>query len=212
MGSANYFKYNGKTFIVVGSYDYYLHCIDAETGKGSWKYESNNFVNGAAAIGQDMAMFGGCDGYLHMVDLVNGQSKDKLEVATYIAGSVTFNDNLVFTGDYDGLFSCIDLPTKTIKWQFNNPTSSLPILGSPSVNGNMVIIGGQDKYMRCFDKDSGEQKWSFNAGGRIDASPVITRNEVIAVTMDGMMYILDIEKQIHPIVVPILWLEMKLID
>jgi len=192
MGSANYFYRNKKLFIVVGSYDYYLHCVEGETGKGVWKYESDNFVNGAAAIENGIAMFGGCDGFLHMVNLENGKSNYRLEVATYIAGSVTVSDNLAFTGDYDGLFSCIDLDKKEIKWQYDNPSSSLPFLASPAVSGDFVVIGSQDKRMRCFNKNTGELMWSFNAGGRIDASPVIGKNIVIASTMDGMLYLLNL--------------------
>ena len=193
MGSANYFEFNNKKYIVVGSYDFFLHCIEAESGRGVWKYESDNFVNGAAAIGRGLAMFGGCDGYLHMVNVENGKSQAKLEVATYIAGSVTINGNLAFTGDYDGLFTCIDLDNNTIKWQYDNPSSGLPILGSPSVDDKRVIIGGQDKYVRCFEKENGREVWSFNAGGRIDASLVIVRDLLIAVPMDGMIYILNVE-------------------
>lgn len=192
MGSVNYYYQNKKLYLVVGSYDYYLHCVDGSSGKAVWRYESDNFINGAAAIENGIAMFGGCDGFLHMVNLKNGLAKDKIEVATYIAGSLAISDNLAFTGDYDGLFSCIDLNKKAIKWQFNNPSSNLPILGSPSVAGDMVVIGGQDKRLRCFNKKSGEQLWEFNAGGRMDASPVIVRNMVIAVTMDGMLYLVNL--------------------
>lgn len=192
MGSPNFFYMNNKLYILVGSYDYFLHCVDAKTGKSIWKYESDNFINGAPAIGNDMAMFGGCDGFLHMVNLANGSVKDKLEVATYIAGSITYSENLAFTGDYDGLFSCIDLNKKEIKWQFDNPSSNLPILASPSVTDGKVVIGGQDKYLRCFD-DNGKQLWSFNAGGRLDASPVIVKNIVLAATMDGFLYALHLK-------------------
>lgn len=191
MGSANFFFIKNKLYIIVGSYDYFLHCVDGETGINVWKYESDNFINGAPAIGNNMAMFGGCDGFLHMVDLETGKVSSKLEIATYIAGSITIEDNLAFTGDYDGLFSCIDLNKKEIKWQFDNPSSNLPILGSPSVTNNKVVIGGQDKYLRCFD-DVGDQIWSFNAGGRLDASPVIVKNVVIAATMDGFLYALNL--------------------
>ena len=32
MGSANYWKSGSKTWLIVGSYDYNLHCVDAQTG------------------------------------------------------------------------------------------------------------------------------------------------------------------------------------
>jgi outer membrane protein assembly factor BamB len=192
MGSPNY-VYNGdQLYILVGSYDYFLHCVEASKGQGIWKYESDNFINGAPAIADNKAMFGGCDGFLHMVNLTTGKAEDKLEVATYIAGSVAIADQLVFTGDYDGLFTCIDLGKKEIKWQFDNPSSSLPILGSPSVHDKRVVIGGQDKFLRCFNFD-GQEIWSFNAGGRLDASPLIVKNEVVAVTMDGFIYVLNLK-------------------
>jgi eukaryotic-like serine/threonine-protein kinase len=58
-------KWSGKWgVVVVGSYDYYLHGIDAATGKGLWKYEADNFLNGAPAIYDGVAVFGGCDGLL----------------------------------------------------------------------------------------------------------------------------------------------------
>jgi len=191
MGSPNYVYLKNKLYILVGSYDYYLHCIDGATGKIVWKYESNNFINGAPAIGNNMAMFGGCDGYLHMVNLESGKADYKLEVATYIAGSVAIAGNLAFTGDYDGLFSCLDLNKKEIKWQFDNPSSNLPILASPSLANDKVVIGGEDKYLRCFDMN-GKQIWSFNAGGRLDASSVIVKNVVIAATMDGLLYAVNL--------------------
>jgi len=191
MGSPNFFYRKNKLYILVGSYDYFLHCVDGETGKNVWKYESNNFINGAPAIGNNLAMFGGCDGFLHMVNLETGKADYTLEVATYIAGSVAVSDNLAYTGDYDGLFSCLDLNKKEIKWQFDNPSSNLPILGSPSISSGKVVIGGQDKYLRCFDIN-GKEIWSFNAGGRLDASPVIVRNVAIAATMDGLLYALNL--------------------
>lgn len=194
MGSANYFSKNNKFYLVVGSYDYYLHCMEAETGNLAWKYEADNFINGAPSIGLNAAMFGGCDGFLHMVNLENGEARNQIEVATYIAGSAAVSGDLAFTGDYDGMFSCIDLKNKKIKWQWNNPSSNLPILGSPSIANNKVVIGGQDKYMRCFNKNTGALLWSYNAGGRLDASPVIAKNMVISATMDGMLYILSLDK------------------
>ena len=56
-----------------------------------------------------------------------------------------------------------------------------------------MIIGGQDKNLYCFEGNTGNLVWSFNAGGRIDASPVIVRDQVLAATMDGMLYLVDLD-------------------
>ena len=55
-GAPNFWKGSGKTYILIGSYDYYLHCVDANSGKNVWKYESNNFINGAVSINNNKAI------------------------------------------------------------------------------------------------------------------------------------------------------------
>src|SRR2546425_4803149 len=39
-----------KTNIVIGSYDFKLHCVDAATGKTNWVYETGNYINGSPAV------------------------------------------------------------------------------------------------------------------------------------------------------------------
>ncbi|MEP6663362.1 MAG: PQQ-binding-like beta-propeller repeat protein, partial [Verrucomicrobiota bacterium] len=38
------------TRILIGSYDYRLHCVDATTGKSNWVYETGNYINGSPAV------------------------------------------------------------------------------------------------------------------------------------------------------------------
>ncbi|MDH5400040.1 MAG: PQQ-like beta-propeller repeat protein, partial [Cyclobacteriaceae bacterium] len=149
--------------------------------------------NGTPAVGQGAAFFGGCDGYLHMVNLETGELRKQIELATYIAGSTALSGNFAFTGDYDGLFTCTNIETGKVKWQWDNPESSLPILASPAITEKVVVIGGQDKHIRCFSKSSGALLWSFNAGGRVDASPVVVGGKIIVSTMDGMVYVLKLQ-------------------
>ena len=41
---------SGALRIVVGSYDFKVHCVDAATGKAAWTFETSNYVNGTPAI------------------------------------------------------------------------------------------------------------------------------------------------------------------
>jgi len=82
IGSANWWEAGGTTYILFGSYDYFLHCVDAQTGTVKWKYESDNFINGAPACFGGKTYFGGCDGFLHVVDIVTGKADKKIDVST----------------------------------------------------------------------------------------------------------------------------------
>jgi outer membrane protein assembly factor BamB len=157
-----------------------------------WKYETDNFINGAAACDQGKAIFGGCDGFIHMVDILTGRLDKKIDIATYIASSVAVSDMVAFTGDHDGKFSCVDLENEKILWTWTNDRARLPFLASPSVNQHVAVIGNEDKYTYCFDRATGELLWRFNSGARIHASPVIARDRVLVANLRGDLYIVDI--------------------
>lgn len=191
-GSPNYWKIGENLYILVGSYDFNLHCVDARSGKIKWKYESDNYINGAAACQSGIAVFGGCDGYLHLVDISSGTLKKKVEVATYVAGSASLSGNYAFVGDYDGKFTCLDMKAQKIIWQWKDETTNLPFICSPSVLKDRIITGNDNKYVYCLDKTSGKLLWKFNTGSRVEASAVASFNQVLIANMRGDLFILDV--------------------
>src|SRR6056297_1747633 len=154
MGSPNYWNRSGNSnpasgdgIVVIGSYDYFLHGINAENGRGLWKYETDNFINGTPAIYDGEAVFGGCDGLLHRVRVSDGKLISRQEVATYIAGSAAIDEGRTFVGDYDGKFSCLDIRNRSVVWEFKNSEAEQPIIASPSINRETVFIGSRDKFV-----------------------------------------------------------------
>jgi len=180
-----------SAILIIGSYDYYLHGIDAASGKGLWKYEADNFINGAPAIYDGKAVFGGCDGLLHQVEIRTGMVKSREPVATYVAGSVAVENGLTYVGDYDGKFTCVDLKNGTEVWSYSNEASQLPFIAAPSLSEKNVFIGNRDKFVYAFSKKDGKLLWKLNTRGRVDASPVLMKNGLLIVTMRGDVLILD---------------------
>jgi eukaryotic-like serine/threonine-protein kinase len=177
--------------VVVGSYDYFLHGIDAATGKGLWKYEADNFLNGAPAIYDGVAVFGGCDGLLHQVRVKDGTLVSRKEVASYIAGSVAVDRGLTYVGDYDGKFTCMELSSGKELWSYKDDATDLPFIAAPSLSNDRVFIGSRDRHVYAFDKKSGKLVWKVNAGGRVDASPVLVKDALVVATMRGDLKIMN---------------------
>ena len=193
MGAPVYWQSGNKRYVLVGSYDYSFYCLDAKTGKLKWKYETGNYINGAASIVGNLAIFGGCDGFLHMVNIETGKLKKKINVGTYVASSVTVDNNRAYTGDYDGKFSCVGLVEKKIVWKHQDDKATSPFIASPAVMNNYIIVGNRDKFLYCFDKNNGKIYWKQNMGGRIDASAVIASNKIVIPTMKGDLKIVNLK-------------------
>lgn len=190
-GNLHVKKAGNSGILVIGSYDYFLHGIDAATGEGLWKYEADNFINGTPAIYEGIAVFGGCDGLLHQVNVADGSLEKRQPVATYVAGSVAVDDWITYVGDYDGKFTCLNIREGKELWSFSNPNADLPFIASPSLSDNRVYIGNRDKYVYCFNRKDGELVWSVNTRGRVDASPVLVRNRLLVATMRGDLLLLE---------------------
>lgn len=190
-GRASWWSDGNRKYILVGSYDFYLHCIDAQTGRGVWKYESDNYLHSAVAVIDNIAVFGGCDGFLHVVDISRGTAVRTIELASYIAGSAALDNGSAYIGDYDGTFSRVDYNTGRILWQFKVPERELPFLASPSVAGNRIVIGNRDRNVYCLNKTNGEIIWKRNTGSRVDASTVADTKNVLVANRRGDLMLLS---------------------
>ncbi len=79
--------FEDRRAIVFGSYDGTLYCLDALTGEKITGFDSGYYLNGAAAIGEGMAVVGGCDTWLRVVDTRTGVQTDSLMLDNYIPAS-----------------------------------------------------------------------------------------------------------------------------
>jgi len=52
------------------------------------------------------------------------------------------------------------------------------------------VVGGRDKRVRALDAKTGKERWSFATPARIDASPVIAGDRVVAASLSGDLYVL----------------------
>ncbi len=179
------------TAVLVGSYDFKLHCVDAMTGRTNWVYETGNYINGSPAVADGLTAFGGCDGLLHVISLAEGKQVKEVEAGAYIAGSVALADGRAYFGQYQNEFLCVDLKEGKKAWTFHD--RNFPYFSSPAVTPEVVVFGGRDKLLHCVKRDSGQSLWSFPTRGKMDSSPAICGKKVIVGSDDGRLYLVSLD-------------------
>lgn len=76
------------------------------------------------------------------------------------------------------------------QWKIDLGNSITP----PVVSGETLIVADTDKHqIIALDVGTGRERWRFTAGGRIDSTPTIAGNAVVAGSADGYVYCLNIK-------------------
>jgi eukaryotic-like serine/threonine-protein kinase len=193
LGSVNYAKSpdGAATWLVFGSYDMFLHVVDAATGKVVFTTETENYINGTPAISKDgEVVFGGCDAYVRVVSLKERKESRKSESEAYIAGSVALDGSMGYVGNYGNQVLALSIKEGTVQWRYRD--RNFPYFSSPALTTNFAIIGGRDKRLHCIDREKGASVWTFQARGQVDSSPVICGESVVVGSEDGRLYCVNV--------------------
>ncbi len=177
--------------ILIGSYDFRLHCVDAATGQSNWVYETDNYINGSPAIADGKTVFGGCDGLLHVISVADGKKIKELDAGAYVAASVALADNRAYFGHYENEFLCIDLIDGKTLWRYKN--RDFPYMSSAAVTKDRVVVGGRDKLLHCLNRENGQKIWTFATQGKVDSSPVVAGDKVVVGSDDGRVYLVSLQ-------------------
>ena len=191
LGAANVWEEQGNIRVLIGSYDYFLHCMDGETGKKLWDLETENYINGSAAIFDTDVVIGACDGMVRVVKILTGEVKRKIEVGSYIAASIAMRDGIAYVGTYDNKFKAVSIDDGTIKWTYED--QEFPYVSSAAVTAEKVVFGGRDKRIHALERKTGRPVWVTAVRGRVDSPPVIAKDRVIVGCDDGRIYMLDLD-------------------
>ena len=181
-----------ETRAFVGSYDTFLYCVNAATGKEIWKIETGNAIVSTPSLAktgsQTAVIFGGCDNILHVVSALTGEKLQEQEVGAYIANSSAARDGVVYVGHYGGEVLALDLESGDRIWTH---TGGGEYQSSPAVSKDMVYIGGRDKKLIALNRIDGTLAWSFTTRRDVDASPVVCRDAVWIAGKDARLYALN---------------------
>ncbi len=191
-GGATWFREDGgATRLLVGSYDNFLHCIDADTGTAAWKSRADNYVNGSAAVADAGIVYGSCDGFLRIVDR-SGNVRARAELGNYIPKSPAVAGDAAYAATADGKLYRVALPAGTVAWMFAAGDDE-EFFSAPAVGDDLVVMAGRSGKLHCVRRKTGTAAGTpFRAGGGIDSSPVLAGDRAVFGCADGRIYIVAV--------------------
>jgi outer membrane protein assembly factor BamB len=183
-----------NNFVLFGSQDAMLYCLDAENGRLAWKFEGGDQIRCFPTIIDHFAFVAGCDSTLSMIDLADeGKVAAKVPIDSPTGCSPAILDGRAFFGTEGNVFLCVDPKEKKIVWRFEAEKHAAAFRSSAAVAKEAVVVGSRDKRVHALDPQTGKPLWSFAAKNRVDSSPVIVGRRVFVGSADGRIYALDLK-------------------
>jgi len=173
--------------VYFGSFDGYVHALDASTGEERWSFQTGGEVWSSPAVADGRVYIGSGDYYLYALNAVTGEQLWQFETGAQVNSSPTVADGVVYVGSTDGCVYAVDAATGKLLWRFQTEDW---VWSSPAVSGSIVYIGSRDKYVYALDAATGEERWRFQTGGTI-SPPAVAQGVAYITSGDGYAYALD---------------------
>ena len=173
-----------------------LSCRNKENGEERWQFHIEAPLRCTPTIAAGRAAVAGCDSKLHVIDVSNGKEIGAADIDAPTGATPAMKEDRIYFGTEGGTFYAMTFPTTgpanpTITWQYRDPQRNQPIRAAAAVGDQIVVYGSQGKSIYGLDPASGEEKWKLPTRSRIESSPVIAGNRVVAATAAGKIYLLD---------------------
>jgi outer membrane protein assembly factor BamB len=172
-----------------------LSCRNKQDGAERWQFHIEAPLRCTPTISAGRAAVAGCDSNLHWIDVANGKETEAVEIDAPTGSTPAMRSDRVFFGTEGGTFYAISEPAagkkSEVAWTFRDPQRNQPLRAAAAVNEELVVYGGQGKAIYGLDPTNGKEKWRVPTRSRVESSPVIVGNRVVAATAAGKIYLLD---------------------
>ena len=179
--------------VLFGSYDYYLYCLDAKTGKKKWAFEADSYVHCTPCVADGRAVIAGCDGDVRMIDVATGKEQAAAKTDGNFAASPAYADGHVFMGDMGGKYLAVRCRDAKVVWQFGGEDEDEhgdrdASFAAAAVSGERVVFASRSGKVFCVNGKTGKEIWAASAKDGVDSSPVIVGDRVFFGSDDGNLY------------------------
>ncbi len=181
---------DGRVF--VGATDGKLYTIDANTGKGSWLFDTQTIISGSPVIFNGVVYFGANDGRIFAVDTQTGAEvpnwRGGVKCSDEIAGAPAISSGMLYALTADQVLHAIALTTgkERAAVRLGGTVQSQ----SPVIDGDYVFAMSSNTLF-CFVARNLTQRWKIELPSDLVASPAVSADGIYVVTSDRKVYCLD---------------------
>jgi outer membrane protein assembly factor BamB len=173
-----------------------LSCRNKHDGKERWQFHIEAPLRCTPTIAGGRALLAGCDSVLHLIDVTDGKEVGTVDIDGPTGSTPAMRDGRTFFGTESGTLFAINVPAEkeakaTVAWTYRDPQRNHPIRAAAALDKQVVIYGSQGKAIYGLDPATGDEKWKLPTKSRVESSPVIAGNQVVAATTAGKIYLLD---------------------
>jgi outer membrane protein assembly factor BamB len=189
-GGANF----AGDIVVFGSYgDETLYGLSKD-GKLLWKFKTQGPVNGSPAVVGNRTFVAGCDSSLHVLDTATGKELLAVNLEGQAGATAAVLGDFLYVGTMSSQMLAIDWKKGEVVWKFEAGRRPREFYASAAVTNALVVVGSRDKRVHALERTTGREKWSVATKGNVDSSPVVVGERVYVGSLDGNLYVLDLDK------------------
>ena len=89
--------------VIFGTRDFQLNCLNRNTGRSIWTFETQGNIDGSAVIGNNKVVVGSGDGYLYIIDLISGELIWSVNLGAPIISSPAVTDDYLIICNQPGV-------------------------------------------------------------------------------------------------------------
>ena len=174
--------------IYIGSYDYNLYALEAQSGKFKWKFATDGGICCTPACFGDTVVVGSEDHHVYTISGQSGKQEWTYRTWNFVRSSPRIIHDIVVVGSDDGYVHALELRTGRMLWKFKTWRE---VRSSAAYHQSLVYIGSDDQCVYAIELANGREKWKFNTQYSVTSSPTIGEGFVFVGSMDGWIYALD---------------------
>ena len=172
--------------IYIGSRDFSLYALDAETGEKKWEFQAESRIESSPTVVNGLVYVGSNAGRLYAIDALTGEERWRFDTRFSIMSSPAVADGQVYFGGDDWSVHSLDALTGDEVWKFETRGS---VSSSPVISGGILYVGSMDGSLYALQASNG--RFRLRMRNREVASSPAVHGGIVYYTARSILFAVD---------------------